>query len=47
MNDKEGGERLRIQRDKIKFVDIRFEIRQIVGSGESSGRECVPLLRSS
>ena len=39
---KEESERLRRERDKIKFIDLRFESRQVVGFRKAKRREDVP-----
>ena len=43
---KEEGERLRRERDQIKFSDLRFERWQVVRFTEARRRQDVPLLAS-
>ena len=38
----EDSERLRRERDKIKFIDLRFERRQVVGFRKAKRRQDVP-----
>ena len=44
---KEESERLRGGRDKIKFIDLRFERWQVVGFGKARKRQDVPLIACS
>ena len=39
---KEESERLRGERDQIKFIDLRFERWQVVGFGNGRRRQDVP-----
>ena len=36
------SKRLRGERDQIKFIDLRFERRQVVGFGKARRRQDVP-----
>ena len=40
--NKEESERLRGERDQIKFIDLRFERWQAVGFGKGKRRQDVP-----
>ena len=39
---KEEGEKLRGERDKIKFIDLRFERWQVVGLRKARRRQDIP-----
>ena len=39
---KEESDRLRGKRDKVKFIDLRFERWQVVGFRKGRGRQDVP-----
>ena len=39
---KEESEQLRGERDEIKFIDLRFERRQVVGLRKARRRQDVP-----
>ena len=44
---KEEGERLRGERDQIKFIDLRFERWQVVRFRKARGRQGVPQIACS
>ena len=39
---KDESERVRGERDRIKFIDLRFERWQVVGFRKARGRQSVP-----
>ena len=43
----EGRGNLSGEEDKFKFIDLRFERKQVIGSGKGGRRQDVPLIARS